>query len=104
MADAGPASADLQRAQFDLCVLADNGLRRGRTTGSCATAAGISALALLLRDERRQEAEVALPDGRHYLVVPIQAVRRIDAATVRADVLKDGGDDPDNTHGATIFA
>ncbi|MDB5992010.1 MAG: cbiD [Herbaspirillum sp.] len=104
MADAGSAPADLQRAQFDLCVLADNGLRRGRTTGSCATAAVIAALALLLRDERRQEAEVALPDGRHYLVVPIQAVRRLDAATVRADVLKDGGDDPDNTHGATIFA
>jgi cobalt-precorrin-5B (C1)-methyltransferase len=104
MADIGSAPADLQRAQFDLCVLADNGLRRGRTTGSCATAAVIAALALLLRDERRQEAEVALPDGRHYLVVPIQAVRRIDAATVRADVLKDGGDDPDNTHGATIFA
>ena len=104
MADTGPALADLQRAEFDLRVLADNGLRRGRTTGSCATAAVIAALALLLREERRQEAEVALPDGRHYLVVPIQAVRRIDAATVRADVLKDGGDDPDNTHGATIFA
>jgi cobalt-precorrin-5B (C1)-methyltransferase len=104
MADTGSAPADLQRAQFDLCVLADNGLRRGRTTGSCATAAVIAALALLLRDERRQEADVALPDGLHYLVVPIQAVRRIDAATVRADVLKDGGDDPDNTHGATIFA
>ncbi|HWZ47747.1 MAG TPA: cobalt-precorrin-5B (C(1))-methyltransferase CbiD [Herbaspirillum sp.] len=104
MADTGPAPADLQRAEFDLRVLADNGLRRGRTTGSCATAAVIAALALLLREERRQEAEVALPDGRHYLVVPIQAVRRIDAATVRADVLKDGGDDPDNTHGATIFA
>jgi cobalt-precorrin-5B (C1)-methyltransferase len=100
-----PHSAqELQRAEFDLCVLADNGLRRGRTTGSCATAAVIAALAMLLRGERRDKAEVALPDGLHYLVVPIMAVRQLDALTVRADVLKDGGDDPDNTHGATIFA
>jgi cobalt-precorrin-5B (C1)-methyltransferase len=99
---AGPA--DLQRAEFDLSVLADNGLRRGRTTGSCATAAVIAALAMLLRGERRSKAEVALPDGLHYLVVPIMAVWQLDALTARADVLKDGGDDPDNTHGATIFA
>jgi cobalt-precorrin-5B (C1)-methyltransferase len=101
-----PAATDpeLQRAEFDLCLPAANGLRRGRTTGSCATAAVIAALGLLLRDEQRQKVEVALPDGRHYLVAPIQAVRRLDAVTVRAEVLKDGGDDPDNTHGATIFA
>jgi cobalt-precorrin-5B (C1)-methyltransferase len=98
------AILDLQRAEFDLNVLADNGLRRGRTTGSCATAAVIAALAMLLRGERRDKAEVTLPDGLHYLVVPIMAVRQLDALTVRADVLKDGGDDPDNTHGATIFA
>ncbi|RXZ32455.1 cobalamin biosynthesis protein CbiD [Oxalobacteraceae bacterium CAVE-383] len=95
---------ELRRAEFDLCVLADNGLRRGRTTGSCATAAVIAALAMLLRGERRDKAEVALPDGLHFLLVPIMAVRRLNASTVRADVLKDGGDDPDNTHGATIFA
>jgi cobalt-precorrin-5B (C1)-methyltransferase len=107
MADAGSAATepiDLQRAEFDLSVLAENGLRRGRTTGSCATAAVIAALALLLREEQRQKVEVTLPDGHHYLVVPIQAVRRLDDLTARADVLKDGGDDPDNTHGATIFA
>jgi cobalt-precorrin-5B (C1)-methyltransferase len=104
MADAGSAATELQRAEFDLSVLAENGLRRGRTTGSCATAAVTAALALLLREEQRQKVEVTLPDGHHYLVVPIQAVRRLDDLTVRADVLKDGGDDPDNTHGATIFA
>ncbi|MDB5775528.1 MAG: cbiD [Herbaspirillum sp.] len=101
---APPEDAELRRAEFDLRVLADNGLRRGRTTGSCATAAVIAALALLLREQRRLHAEVALPDGKHYLVVPIQAVRRLNTETVRAEVLKDGGDDPDNTHGATIFA
>jgi cobalt-precorrin-5B (C1)-methyltransferase len=96
----GPA----EREEFDLSVLAPNGLRRGRTTGSCATAAVKAALGLLLHHERCDQVEVTLPDGAHYLVVPIKDVRRLDRDTVRAEVLKDGGDDPDNTHGATIFA
>lgn len=95
---------ELERAEFDLRVLAPNGLRRGRTTGSCATAAVKAALYLLLRGERCERVEVTLPDGVHYLVVPIQDVRWLDQQTVRAEVLKDGGDDPDKTHGATIFA
>lgn len=95
---------ELERAEFDLTVLAPNGLRRGRTTGSCATAAVKAALTMLLRDAKLEKAEVSLPDGKHYLLVPIQDVQRIDDKRVRAEVLKDGGDDPDNTHGATIFA
>jgi len=95
---------ELERAEFDLAVLAPNGLRRGRTTGSCATAAVKAALMLLLRDEKIDKAEVSLPDGKHYLLVPIQAVQQLDGKRIRAEVLKDGGDDPDNTHGATIFA
>ena len=95
---------ELARAEFDLRVLAPNGMRRGRTTGSCATASVKAALYLLLRGERREQVEVTLPDGAHYLVVPIQKVCQLDPCTVRAEVLKDGGDDPDNTHGATIFA
>ncbi len=95
---------ELERAEFDLAVPAPNGLRRGRTTGSCATAAVKAALTMLLRGERIDKAEVSLPDGKHYLLVPIQDVRQLDDRRVRAEVLKDGGDDPDNTHGATIFA
>ena len=96
--------SELERTEFDLLVLAPNGLRRGRTTGSCATAAVQAALYLLLRGVRQERAEVTLPDGAHYLLVPIQDLRWLDQQTVRAEVLKDGGDDPDNTHGATIFA
>lgn len=95
---------ELERAEFDLLALAPNGLRRGRTTGSCATAAVKAALRLLLRGERCERVEVTLPDGVHYLVVPIQNLCWLDQQTVRAEVLKDGGDDPDNTHGAIIFA
>jgi cobalt-precorrin-5B (C1)-methyltransferase len=95
---------ELERAEFDLTVPAPNGLRRGRTTGSCATAAVKAALTMLLRGERIDKAEVSLPDGKHYLLVPIQDVRQLGDRRVRAEVLKDGGDDPDSTHGATIFA
>lgn len=90
--------------KFDLSVLAPNGLRRGRTTGSCATAAVKAALYLLLYGERRTQIQITLPDDAHYLTVPIQDIRRLNEQTARAEVLKDGGDDPDNTHGATIFA
>ena len=95
---------ELERAEFDLTVHAPNGLRRGRTTGSCATGAVKAALMLLLQDKSITQAEVSLPDGRHYLLVPIACVTRLSPDKVRAEVLKDGGDDPDNTHGATIFA
>jgi cobalt-precorrin-5B (C1)-methyltransferase len=95
---------ELERVEFDLKVLALNGLRRGRTTGSCATAAVKAALMSLLCQQQQQQVNVSLPDGRHYLQVPIVRVTDLTAGAVRAEVLKDGGDDPDNTHGATIFA
>ena len=94
-----------ERQPFDLGVLALNGLRRGRTTGSCATAAVKAALRLLLQGVRVSKVDIGLPDGAHYLSVPIQAVEWLEPGqVVRAEVIKDGGDDPDNTHGATIFA
>lgn len=93
----------IERAVFDLAQPAPNGLRRGRTTGSCATAALKAALVRLLCDEKPEQVRINLPDGLHCLDVPIAASRWLDAQTVRVDVRKDGGDDPDNTHGAIIF-
>jgi cobalt-precorrin-5B (C1)-methyltransferase len=90
--------------EFDLNVLAPNGLRRGRTTGSCATAAVKAALYLLLHGERRTQVQITLPDDIHYLTVPVLDCRWLNEHTARAEVIKDGGDDPDNTHGSTIFA
>lgn len=83
---------------------AANGLRRGRTTGSCATAAVKAALRALLGGASREHEEVTLPDAQQYLVVPILEAGRRDSRTAWASVLKDGGDDPDSTHGATITA
>ncbi|MDI1294034.1 MAG: cobalt-precorrin-5B (C(1))-methyltransferase CbiD [Methylobacter sp.] len=96
--------ARTESKEFDLNVLAPNGLRRGRTTGSCATAAVKAALHLLLHGERFSQVNVTLPNKGYFLIVPVQNLCWFDPKTVRAEVLKDGGDDPDNTHGATIFA
>jgi cobalt-precorrin-5B (C1)-methyltransferase len=93
-----------ERRPFDLNALAENGMRRGRTTGTCATAAVKAALLLLLRGRTVTEVDVSLPDKEHFLTVPIQHAGRLPDGRVRAEVLKDGGDDPDSTHGATIFA
>ncbi|WDZ94396.1 cobalt-precorrin-5B (C(1))-methyltransferase CbiD [Herbaspirillum sp. WKF16] len=99
-----PVARELQRAEYDLSVLAPNGLRRGRSTGSCATAAVRAALYRLLAGNRLERAEVSLPDGLHFISVPVERVDDLGDGVVQAEVLKDGGDDPDNTHGATIVA
>ena len=89
--------------RYDLNLPAENGLRRGRTTGTCATAAVQAALLLLRSGRPVTEVDVKLPDGEHFLTVPVQHVGFTTAGRARAEVLKDGGDDPDSTHGATIF-
>ena len=93
----------MSRAPLDLAVLADNGLRRGRTTGTCATAAFKAALMLILRQEAVAEVTVSLPDSRYYLSVPIKEVKRLEDGSARAAVIKDAGDDPDCTDRAVIF-
>ncbi|HZC34878.1 MAG TPA: cobalt-precorrin-5B (C(1))-methyltransferase CbiD, partial [Chthoniobacterales bacterium] len=90
--------------RFDLDALTDAGLRRGYTTGSCATAAVKAALLTLLCNESPTEVNISLPDGLHFLNIPIDRITREAGDAVYAEVIKDGGDDPDQTHRARIFA
>jgi cobalt-precorrin-5B (C1)-methyltransferase len=92
------------RRPYDLSIPAPNGLMRGRTTGSCATAAVKAALLLLLDDQEYSAVDIELPDPDFYLVVPVDAVTRLSDGGARAEVIKFAGDDPDNTDGARIFA
>lgn len=87
---------------YDLSQPAPNGMRRGRTTGSCATAATKAALQAL-RGDIPTQVLISLPDGEYRLEVPIE---RVDTGTGWATgfVVKDGGDDPDATHGLTVWA
>jgi cobalt-precorrin-5B (C1)-methyltransferase len=93
-----------QRQPFDLATPAPNGLRRGYTTGSSATAAVKAALWLLLHGEALSQVDIALPDPAFYLTVPVHKVERTGEHAARAEVIKFAGDDPDNTDGATIWA
>lgn len=87
---------------FDLAALAQNGLRRGFTTGTCATAATKAALMLLQTGTLPDLVQVSLPDGIHYLTIPVTALEQ-DEGWSSASVIKDAGDDPDQTHRARII-
>ncbi|MGK0290116.1 MAG: cobalt-precorrin-5B (C1)-methyltransferase [bacterium] len=92
-----------QKKPFDLDKRADNGLRRGFTTGSCATAGVKAGLLKLLLDIEKEEVEVTLADQIHYLVIPIKFIEQ-NGDEVKVGITKYSGDDPDVTSGATITA
>src|SRR5271155_2923982 len=75
-------------------------LRRGWTTGTCATAAAKAAYAALLTGAFPDPVEVTLPHGERPSFA--LAVTRLGADSATAGVVKDAGDDPDVTHGAGI--
>jgi cobalt-precorrin-5B (C1)-methyltransferase len=77
-------------------------LRRGWTTGTCATAAAKAAYTALLTGEFPDPVEVTLPRGERVCFA--LAVARQDAGSATAGVVKDAGDDPDVTHGALVLA
>jgi cobalt-precorrin-5B (C1)-methyltransferase len=77
-------------------------LRRGWTTGACATAATKAAYAALLTGEFLDPVEITLPRGERPSFALATTRRSADAAT--AGIVKDAGDDPDVTHGALVLA
>jgi len=77
-------------------------LRTGRTTGSCASAAAMAGTTYLLTGKKSASVEVPLPPGGR-LTVPIDRFEPEEGG-VRITVIKDGGDDPDATHGCDIQA
>src|SRR5262249_57513520 len=77
-------------------------LRRGWTTGACATAATKAALTALLTGRFPNPIEIILPRGERPSFQLAIAEFQPDAAV--AGVVKDAGDDPDVTHGALILA
>lgn len=77
-------------------------LRRGWTTGACATAAAKAAYEALLTGEFPDPSEITLPSGATSFFALAENARAGDHAT--ASVVKDAGDDPDVTHGALVRA
>jgi cobalt-precorrin-5B (C1)-methyltransferase len=77
-------------------------LRRGWTTGACATAAAKAAFTALVTGEFPDPVTITLPRGEEPAFALALTRREADAAT--AGIVKDAGDDPDVTHGALIIA
>ncbi len=77
-------------------------LRRGWTTGACATAATKAAFTALLTGEFPDPVTITLPKGQ----MPCFAltVEGTGDGWAQAGIVKDAGDDPDVTHGATIIS
>ena len=77
-------------------------LRRGWTTGACATAATKAALTALLTGEFPDPVTITLPKGQRPAFA--LATERLDKDSASAGIVKDAGDDPDVTHRAVICA
>ncbi|SEW13746.1 cobalt-precorrin-5B (C1)-methyltransferase [Cognatiyoonia koreensis] len=76
-------------------------LRRGWTTGACATAATKAALMGLWTGTIPDRVSITLPRGECPQFEVIHSALGADWA--EAGIVKDAGDDPDVTHGATII-
>lgn len=73
-------------------------LRTGFSTGACATAVIRAAFISLFREQIVSEVTVLFPDTQKRLM------QLHTCSKGYAEIIKDGGDDPDCTHGAHIYA
>jgi cobalt-precorrin-5B (C1)-methyltransferase len=80
----------------------EQALRRGWTTGACATAATKAALTALITGKFPDPVEIILPKGQ--VVAFALALEELGEGFARVGIVKDAGDDPDVTHGATIVS
>ncbi|AFC33077.1 CbiD [Paenibacillus mucilaginosus 3016] len=79
----------------------DKPLRHGYTTGANATAAAQAALEALIVQEGQTHSTIRLPIGQEVTFEIVACSFSPERAW--AEVIKDGGDDPDATHGARII-
>ena len=76
-------------------------LRTGFTTGTCATAASKAGILAIINQQSLNNVDVILPK-RDKINIQINSCN-FSKYNAQCSVIKDGGDDPDVTHGAEIF-
>ncbi len=76
-------------------------LRTGFTTGTCATAGAKAAVLAILNQKEIDFVDVTLPK-KSQIRIKIESCI-FDSQSATCSVIKDGGDDPDVTHGAEII-
>lgn len=77
-------------------------MRIGFTTGSCSAAAAKAAIYMLISGNIKEEISIITPKGIEYKAEIVDIERGENY--VKCSVVKDGGDDPDITTGAHIYA
>ena len=77
-------------------------LRKGYTTGSCATAAAKVAALMVMRQHLIHQVSIVTPSGV-TLCLNVESPH-VEGQQAIAAIRKDGGDDVDATHGMLIFA
>ena len=77
-------------------------MRRGWTTGACATAATKAAYSALLTGDFPDPVRITLPRGETPAFALARETRGTDQAL--AGIVKDAGDDPDVTHQALVIS
>ncbi|MDR2386262.1 MAG: cobalt-precorrin-5B (C(1))-methyltransferase CbiD [Deltaproteobacteria bacterium] len=87
--------------ETNLFLTKNKKLRWGFSTGSAATAAALGAAIFLKTGRPPDQVEIALPQDKK-LMVKLAEADRVQGAAVKVTVVKDGGDDPDVTNGASI--
>ena len=75
-------------------------LKTGYTTGSSATAAAKAALLSIINQQKIEKIDIMLPK-RSFIKIPIHSCK-FESNRAKCSVIKNGGDDPDVTHGAEI--
>ena len=76
-------------------------LKTGYTTGSCATAGSKAALLSIINQKKIESIDILLPK-KSYIQIPINSCE-FESDKAKCIVIKNGGDDPDVTHGAEII-
>lgn len=77
-------------------------MRYGFTTGSCAAAASKAAAYMLLTGKKKETISIVTPKGIVFEAKLLEITRK--EKSVSCAVEKDGGDDPDITTGALVYA
>jgi cobalt-precorrin-5B (C1)-methyltransferase len=76
-------------------------LKTGYTTGSSATAASKAALLSIINQKKIENVDILLPK-RSFIQIPVHSCK-FESDKAKCSVIKNGGDDPDVTHGAEII-
>ena len=86
-------------------VIKDNKkLALGYTTGSCATGASKAAAIMLLTGEKIEYVSFMTPKGIELHLQVHDSIINLEEGYASCAVKKDGGDDPDATHGTLVYS